>query len=145
VRSYDASCVIRAEPAQVWAILTDGARYPDWASGVARVEGTIALGERIKVVSRTHARRAVPVRVTELVPEEQMTWVGGMPFDLFTSIRTFTVRPDRSTTQFAIRERYTGTFLPLIWRSMPDLEPSFCQFADGLKQRAEARSEDAGR
>jgi hypothetical protein len=27
--------------------------------------------------------------------------------------------------------------LPLIWRSMPDLGPSFEQFARGLKARAE--------
>jgi hypothetical protein len=31
----------------------------------------------------------------------------------------------------------TGPILPLIWRSMPDLGPSFRQFADGLKEHAE--------
>jgi hypothetical protein len=36
-----------------------------------------------------------------------------------------------------MREEYTGPLLPLIWRSMPDLGPSFRQFADGLKARAE--------
>jgi hypothetical protein len=30
-----------------------------------------------------------------------------------------------------------GMPLPLIWRSMPDLGPSFRQFANGLKERAE--------
>jgi hypothetical protein len=35
-------------------------------------------------------------------------------------------------------EGYTGPLLPLIWRSMPDLGPSFRQFANGLKQRAES-------
>ena len=28
--------------------------------------------------------------------------------------------------------------LRLIWRTMPDLGPSFTQFADGLKQRVES-------
>jgi hypothetical protein len=37
-----------------------------------------------------------------------------------------------------VREEYTGPLLPLIWRSMPDLGPSFRQLADGLKQRAES-------
>jgi hypothetical protein len=40
-------------------------------------------------------------------------------------------------TRFTVREEYTGPLLPLIWRSMPDLGPSFRQFATGLKQRAE--------
>jgi hypothetical protein len=31
-----------------------------------------------------------------------------------------------------------GPLLPLIWRSMPDMNPSFRQFAEGLKQRVEA-------
>ena len=32
---------------------------------------------------------------------------------------------------------FTGPLFPVIWRSMPDLGPSFRQFADGLEQRAE--------
>ncbi len=37
----------------------------------------------------------------------------------------------------AASEEYSGPLLPLIWRSMPDLGPSFEQFARGLKKRAE--------
>jgi hypothetical protein len=37
-----------------------------------------------------------------------------------------------------MREEYTGPLLPLIWRSMPDLRPSFERFARGLKQRVES-------
>ncbi len=36
-----------------------------------------------------------------------------------------------------MREEYTGPLLPLTWRSMPDLGPSFTQFAEGLKAPAE--------
>ena len=138
MRSYAASAVIHAAPARIWAILTDGASYGDWDSGVVRLEGTIAPDERIKVVSAASPRRAFPVRVTGFVPGEEMTWTGGMPFGLFTGVRTFTLTGDGAATRFTVRETYTGSFLPLIWRSMPDLDPSFRQFADGLKRRAEA-------
>jgi hypothetical protein len=139
MRSHDASCVINADPARIWAIITDGASYPDWDSGVMRIEGQIAPDGRIRVVSAASPKRAFPVRVTEFVPGERMTWSGGMPLGLFTGVRTFTLTPQGdATTRFAMREEYTGGFLPLIWRSMPDLGPSFRQFADGLKQRAEA-------
>ena len=33
---------------------------------------------------------------------------------------------------------YSGPLPPLIWRSMPDLGPSFGRFATGLKQRVES-------
>jgi hypothetical protein len=53
-------------------------------------------------------------------------------------VRTFTLSPEGAgTTRFTMREEYTGPLLRLIWRSMPDLGPSFDQFAKGLKQRAE--------
>jgi hypothetical protein len=31
-----------------------------------------------------------------------------------------------------MREEFTGLMLPMIWKSMPDLGPSFEQFASGL-------------
>jgi hypothetical protein len=52
-------------------------------------------------------------------------------------VRTFTLTPEDGATRFVMREEYTGPMLPLIWRSMPDLQASFEQFAGGLKARAE--------
>jgi hypothetical protein len=37
-----------------------------------------------------------------------------------------------------MREEYTGPMLGAIWKSIPDLAPSFQQFADGLKKRVES-------
>jgi hypothetical protein len=34
----------------------------------------------------------------------------------------------------------TSLMLPLIWGSIPDLGPSFQQFANGLKTQAEAKA-----
>jgi hypothetical protein len=138
VKAYDAGAVIQASPAVIWAILTDAPSYPAWDSGVERVEGRIAAGEKIKVVSQADPGRAFPVRVTEFTPGQRMTWSGGMPLGLFRGVRSFTLSPQGDgATRFAMREEYSGPLLPLIWRSMPDLGPSFEQFATGLKQRAE--------
>lgn len=61
-----------------------------------------------------------------------------MPLGLFKGVRTYSLDPEGDGTRFTMREEYTGPMLPLIWRSMPDLGPSFEQFARGLKTRAEA-------
>lgn len=67
-----------------------------------------------------------------------MTWTGGMALGLFKGVRTFTLTPrGDGATQFTMREEYSGPLLPVIWKSMPDLGPSFRQFAAGLKARAE--------
>jgi len=38
---------------------------------------------------------------------------------------------------FDMREEYHGPLTAMIWGSIPDLQPSFAQFANGLKARAE--------
>jgi hypothetical protein len=47
-------------------------------------------------------------------------------------------QPD-GTTRFDMREEYSGLMLAMIGRSIPDLQPSFNQFAQGLKRHAETR------
>jgi hypothetical protein len=138
MKSYDASATIAAPPERIWQILTDGAGYTSWDSGVEKVSGRIAPGEKITVVSQANPGRSFPVTVAEFTPNRRMTWKGGMPLGLFSGVRTFTLDPaGDGQTRFTMREEYTGPLLNMIWRSMPDLAPSFNQFAQGLKQRAE--------
>jgi hypothetical protein len=140
MRAYEASATIDAAPEAVWAVLADACGYADWDSGVERVEGTIAAGETIKVYSQANPGRAFGVKVTEFAPPRTMTWSGGIPLGLFRGVRVFGLVPeDGGGTRFTMREEYTGPLLPLIWRTMPDLQPSFDQFARGLKARAEGR------
>ena len=138
MKAYDATVEIKASPDTIWAILTDGPGYQAWDSGVERVDGRIAPGEKITVRSAANPGRAFPVKVTGFDPGRRMTWSGGMPLGLFKGVRTLTLAPGSDgTTRFTMREEYTGPLLPMIWRSMPDLGPSFRQFANGLKQHAE--------
>jgi len=138
MKFYEASATIDADPASIWAILTDAPGYTEWDSGVERVEGRIGPGEGIRVFSKASPGRAFPADVTEFQPNEKMVWVGGMPLGLFKGTRTFTLGSGQGgATEFTMREEYTGPLLPLIWRTMPDLQPSFDQFARGLKARAE--------
>jgi hypothetical protein len=138
MKSYDAEANIEAPPETVWAIITDAPGYPQWDSGVRQVKGTIAPGEKIKVVSEANPGRAFPVEVTGFEPARSMTGSGGMPLGLFKGVRTFTLTPQDGGTRFTMREEYSGPLLGMIWRSMPDLGPSFEQFARGLKARAES-------
>lgn len=139
MRFYEASATIAAPPDTIWAILTDAPHYADWDSGVERVEGRIAPGQTIKVFSKVAPGRAFPVTVREFVPGRAMRWHGGMPLGLFTGERSFSLAPRADgTTTFSMREEYSGPLVPMMWRSMPDLQPSFDQFARGLKARAEA-------
>ena len=138
MKGYDSSSTIEASPDSIWAILTDGPGYPEWDSGIDRVEGRIAPDEKISVFSKVSPRRAFPVRVSEFAPARKLVWSGGMPLGLFKGVRTFTLSPvEGGATRFTMQEEYTGPLVSLMWRSMPDLARSFEQFANGLKERAE--------
>jgi hypothetical protein len=141
MKSYEAESVIEASPETIWAILTDASIYGDWDSGIERVEGNIVSGGTISVYSKISPGRAFPLKVIEFIPGQKMVWSGGMPLGLFKGVRTFTLSPDgKGFTRFKMREEFSGPMLPLIWGSMPDLGPSFKQFAGGLKVCAESKS-----
>jgi hypothetical protein len=139
MKVFEAASVINAPPDRIWSILTNGASYPSWNSTVDRLEGRIAPDEQVKLFVKANPGRAFPVKVTAFHPGQLMRWSGGMPLGLFKGERTFSLLPQGATaTRFNMREEYTGLLLPLIWPSIPDLGPSFQQFADDLKMRAES-------
>ena len=134
---YESNAAIDAPTGQVWDVLLAGDAYPSWRSGVSSVEGAIVDGGKITVHSEVAPGRAFPVKVEIDRAGGTMTWSGGMPLGLFRGVRTFSVRPDGVGTAFSMREEFSGPLLGMIWRRMPDLQPSFDQFTAGLKARAE--------
>ncbi len=136
-RSYESSVEIAAPADAVWAVLTDGAAWSSWDSGVDGVDGRIASGETVTIRSRVAPGRAFPVTVTTFDPPRTMVFTGGLPLGLFRGVRTYRLTPNGAATRFEMREAYSGPLAGLMFRSIPDLAPSFQQFAQGLKARAE--------
>jgi uncharacterized protein YndB with AHSA1/START domain len=137
MRAYEASSFINASPDRVWPILTDAAAWPAWDSGVTKVDGRVALGETVSVTVEANPGRAFPVKVVQLSAPERMVFLGGMPLGLFRGRRTYTLAAEAAGTRFTMREEYTGPLAGMVFKSIPDLGPSFRRFAEGLKQRAE--------
>jgi hypothetical protein len=139
MKAFAVQTSIRATPERVWDLLTDAVGYLRWNSTVQKVDGKIAPGGRVTVYPKINPGRAFPVNVTEFQPPFRMVWTGGMPLGLFKGERTFTLTPGSTgEVQFFMREQYSGLMAPLIGRSIPDLQPSFHQFANDLKRAAEA-------
>jgi hypothetical protein len=138
---YEAEAMIAATPETVWKVLTDAAAYPSWNAAVDRIEGTIEPGATVTVYTTADPQHAFPVKVTTFEPPAEMVWSGGMPLGLFKGVRTFTVEAhDNGMTKFHMREEYTGPMLGVIWKQMPDLAPSFDEFVQSVKAKAESGS-----
>jgi hypothetical protein len=140
VRSFEAVTRINASPAEVWALLVDVSSWRDWDSGVDRVEGRVALGERLTIYATMIRNRPFTVTVTELRPQEVMRWRAGLPFGLAVIERTYTLdAQEDGSTVLTVREDHTCPLAWLLHRSTPDLNPSFRQFCAGIKAKAEGR------
>jgi hypothetical protein len=137
MKFYEVTAKIDASPDAVWEILKDGPGFTSWDSGIEKFEGIIAEGKKVKLFSEVSPNRAFPLKVTEFSPPRRLVFKGGMPLGLFSGVRTYALEQEGSGTRFHMREEYTGPLLNVIWRSMPDLGPSFEKFASGLKARVE--------
>ena len=137
---FEARRMILAPPDRVWAILTDAQRLVDARLGVTRIEGHLVPRGKIKLWSEAAPGRAFALKVTTWEPNRRMVWEGGMPFGLFRGVRRFELESVDGGTNFHMREDYSGPMLAMIWKSMPDLAPSFATFADGLKSLSESKA-----
>lgn len=134
MKSFSTAIIITASADAIWRILTDASRWPDWNTTIDKVEGNIAPGERVTVYAKASPGRAFPLKVAEFVPLERMVWTGGMPLGLFTGKRTYALtRHDDTSVEFSMHEAFSGLMAPLITSSIPDLQPSFDEFARCLK------------
>jgi len=139
MKAFDVKVYIHATPERVWGLLTDASGYTRWNNTVEKIDGRIALGERVTVHAKINPERAFPVKVTAFEAPRRMVWTGGMPLGLFKGERTFALEPRANgEVEFSMHEEYTGLLAGLIGRSIPDLQPAFDEFASDLKRAAEA-------
>ena len=135
---YTTSTTINATPQAIWDILVDIPSWTDWNTTVVDIEGTAVPGGKVKLRPKVNPNRAFSINVTEFSSPERMVWSGGMPLGLFKGVRTFTLaRQDDASTQFTMTEVYSGLMSGMITKSMPDMQPSFDEFAAALKTKAE--------
>ncbi len=134
---YRVGTTIAAEPPVVWALLTDAEGYPTWNSTVISIDGRIAAGEEIELVSKVDPERTFELTVSTFEVDRTLVWEDGG--GAFRGVRTFTLTPrDDGTTELRMSEVFTGSMMGMIEGKLPDFRPSFDAFAADLERAAEA-------
>ncbi|MBK7863839.1 MAG: SRPBCC domain-containing protein [Archangiaceae bacterium] len=134
---YSVATFIEAEPKVVWAVLTDGPSFTKWNSTVTRLDGQIAQGQKIELVSKVAPDRTFTLKVSEAEAPRQMVWEDGN--GMFLGVRHFTLTEREGGTVLAMSETYSGLFLGSAEKKMPDFTENFETFAADVKREAEAR------
>lgn len=133
---YRASTTIAAPAPEVWDVLVDTDRWPEWDPHVERVDGQAILGGKIRMHTNLSST-TIPVYVAEFEPPHRMVWRGGLPFGLMTGTRTFSLGEADGVTTFELHEVFTGPLVSILGRFMPVLQPSFEAHVEGLRARIE--------
>ena len=135
--TFEATADVAAPPSTVWTTLLETSRWPSWDPHLESVAGSLDPDGRVEIRVRGTSR-PFRLRVTEHRPGERLVLAGGMPLGLFVGTRTYALVPSGAGTRVTMRETYTGPLAGLIGRSVPDLQPSFDAFVQGLRADAEA-------
>ncbi|MCU0425652.1 MAG: SRPBCC domain-containing protein [Candidatus Kapabacteria bacterium] len=131
-RETSVSISIDAATTVVWALLTNAADYPRWNSTIVSLEGTIAQGQQIRLVSTLDPKRTFKLTVKEMEANKRLVWGDAM------GKRVFTLETSASGVVFSMTEKIGGPLFPLFARMIPPFDASFEQFASDLKKAAEA-------
>ncbi|MEI8257198.1 MAG: SRPBCC domain-containing protein [Deltaproteobacteria bacterium] len=130
-------CSIQASVDRVWSLLTDVPGISRWNSTVTSIAGSIAVGTRLAIKVTAAPDRVFKPTVTGLDPGRSMVWSDGFA-PMFRGVRTFTLSPNPDgSTEFSMREEFSGLMLPMIKGSLPDFGPVFEAYADDLRREAE--------
>jgi len=131
-RETSVSITIKADPAIIWALLTNAGDYPRWNSTVTSMHGTIAQGEKIVLKSTLDAKRSFKLKVKEFEPAKKLVWGDGK------GQRTCTLTNNgNGTVTFTMHERIGGLLFPMYAKHIPSFDASFNAFAADLKKEAE--------
>ncbi|MGI9543032.1 MAG: SRPBCC family protein [Cyclobacteriaceae bacterium] len=131
-RETSVSISIQADPAIVWALLTNASDYPRWNSTIISIEGEIGFGGKINLKSTLDEKRTFKLKVKEFQPEKQMVWRDGK------GNRTFSIANNADgIVIFEMWEKIGGLMFPMYATFIPPFDEAFEQFASDLKKEAE--------
>ncbi|HSY76925.1 MAG TPA: SRPBCC domain-containing protein [Bacteroidia bacterium] len=131
-RETSVSADIKADAAIVWALLTKASDYPRWNSTVTSLEGSIVLGETIKLKSILDAKRTFKLKVKEFEPEKKLVWGDGQGNRVYTITKN-----ENGVVKFSMVEKIGGLMFPMYAKMIPPFDQSFDQFAADLKKESE--------
>lgn len=111
---------IPAAPATVWEVLTDTEAYGRWNPFIVRLDGRLAVGERLtaRIKPGDRAMTFRP-RVVAFEPGRLLRWQGrlGVP-RVFDGLHEFRLEPTASGTRFVHSETFRGVLVPFLGTSL---------------------------
>ncbi len=140
-REIATEIIIDAPVQQVWEMITDFPRYPEWNHFLLWVQGQPSVNTRIRF--KFELPRGIRVfacaKILKVIPESELRWAGGIR-GLFRAEHYFLFEPiNDKAIRFRHGEIFTGILVPLIWSLLLERggPPVYKKMNNDLKERAE--------
>jgi len=136
---YSHTINIKSDSKRVWELLTDHRDYSDWNSTIKTFKGEFVEGNTIEMTVPEVEGKVFRAKVKEIVPYKRMLWTNGSPVTLLGKRSYKLSEQTDGTTMLEVKEIFSGLFVPLFVKKLPDLTPVFKHFAQDIKRIATAK------
>jgi hypothetical protein len=146
MQTLHASADIDAPAEQVWRVVADFARYPEWNPFIVRAVGEQRVGGRLVLTIKAPDVRAVTFRprVLDWQPGRLIRWKGAFLVPgLFDGRHALAVEsPGDGVSRFTTHEEVSGILVPFLGKVMRASQKGFEQMAEAVRRRVEAQAGD---
>jgi len=114
---------IDAPPEEVWAVLVDLPAHAEWDPFLVGAEGTVAVGQRLRLRMQPPGGKAVTFKptVTEATPGVAFEWLGRLLVPgLFDGRHRFELHATDGGTRLVQSEAFRGVLVRLLRRSLDE-------------------------
>jgi hypothetical protein len=133
---------IDGSPEEVWFVLTDFAKFPDWNPFMRWARGELRKGAKLEVrIQPTGARGSTfKPTVLNVNPPKELRWIGHLWISgLFDGEHILTIEPiGNNKAHFEQKEIFNGLFVRLLAKSLDkDTLRGFNEMNKALKEQVE--------
>ncbi|USA46217.1 SRPBCC domain-containing protein [Acinetobacter sp. C26M] len=141
-KEINTEILIHASAKEIWNVLMDFDRYPEWNPFIIRIEGHKELGGELKIVLQSAGESTmnfVPL-VVENKQAEKFAWHGTLLFkQLFNGIHCFElIEVAEKKTLFKHSETFNGFLVRFLGKELKKTEQNFHLMNESLRQRVES-------
>ncbi len=142
MNTVSTSILISAPPEQVWDVLTDFSRYPEWNPFIQSISGQLVPGEKLRVGIKPPGGKAMTFNPTVLAaqPARELRWKGRLLLPgIFDGEHFFRMEPSGNATRFVHGEKFSGLLVGVMGASsFNQIESGFRAMNEAIKERAES-------
>lgn len=134
---------INASPSQIWKVLTDFPRFPEWNPFIREATGEIKVGGKLRLSFTTPSGMGMTASATlvQVEPDYELRWIGSLLVPLLMDIEHYflmePLAPHR--TRFVHGESFGGMLVPVFLRMFSsEVTAAYEAMNQALKVQAEA-------